>query len=201
MNNFTTEQIINAYKKKGYHLKTGKLELNLFGIRNKDSQANTFDDVIGAIYVDENSKWQSLKYAGTTDPGIYYRENPMNVEGTAIMAPGQYLDCYKIGLHHGYEAFQQIGKMGYVRDNDKNKLLNFALYLLRGNIKYEIAATNIHYSNPEQQSQVVDKWSAGCQVLALAKNLKLMLGIAKQGISSFLYKNLFDYALFESNEI
>lgn len=201
MKQFTAERIVSEYKARNYRLKTGILELNLFGIRNTDSQSNTFDDAVGAIYKDANDTWRILQFPATTDPGVFYRENPINVDGTAIIAPGQYLDCYQVGLHRGYEAFQQVGKMGYVRDKNKNKILDFALYLIKSNIIYGIFATNIHYSNPTAESINVDKWSAGCQVLSLAKNLKLLLNLAKEGIRMFKYKNRFDYALFELKEM
>lgn len=197
MKQFTAEQIVSNYQALGYRLKTGILEINLFGIRNSDSQANTFDDSVGCIYKDANNVWRILQFPATTDPGVFYREHPINVDGTIIMVPGQHLDCYQVGLHRGYEAFQQVGKMGYVRDKNKNKILDYILYLVKTNIIYQIAATNIHYSNPVSESQNVDKWSAGCQVLSLAKNLKLLLNLAKEGIRMFKYKNRFDYTLFE----
>lgn len=197
----TIEQILNAYSKNKYRLKTGVLELNLFGVRNANSQANTFDDYIGAIYKDESGKWRMDCFQGTTDAGTYYRLNPINVEGTAILVPGQYLDCYMIGTHRGYEAFQQVGKMGFVRDKNKNAILDFALYLFKGNIIYQVIAANIHCANPVTESRIVDKWSAACQVLSLKANLVKMLNLAKEGIRLFKYKNRFDYALFESDKI
>jgi len=201
MKQFVPSDIVSAYTKKGYRLKTGILELNLYGVRNKGSQANTFDDVVGALYKDEAGTWRTAAFPATTDPGTYYRENPINVDGTAIIAPGQYLDCYQVGLHRGYEAFQQVGKMGYVRDKNKNKILDFALYLIKSNIIYGIFATNIHYSSPVKESTIVGNWSAGCQVMSMVSSLKNLLNLAKEGIRIYKYKNRFDYALFESDEV
>lgn len=201
MKAITSEVILNAYKAKNYRLKTGVLELNLFGIRNKDSQANTFDDYVGCIYREIGGGYVVMAFPATTDPGIFYRENPINVDGTAIIVPGQYLDCYQIGKHKGYPAFEQIGNIGYVRDKNKNKILDYILYLTKGNIVYGNYKTNIHYSNPIVESKNVDKWSAGCQVLSLAKNLNRILDLGNSGLSMFKYENKFDYTLFESNEI
>ena len=39
----------------------------------------------------------ALPLPSTTDPGTYYREDPMNVRGTAVMQPEQYRGVYKIG--------------------------------------------------------------------------------------------------------
>lgn len=197
----TVEQIINGYTKNKYRLKTGTLELNLFGVRKANSQANTFDDYVGAIYKDDSSKWQMVCFQATTDAGTYYRLNPINVDGTAILVPGQYLDCYMVGLHRGYEAFQQVGKMGFVRDKNKNAILDFALYLIKGNIIYAVIGANIHRASATAESKIVDKWSAACQVLSSAVNLTKMLNLAKEGIRLFKYKNRFDYVLFESDKI
>lgn len=47
--------------------------------------------------------WNYFVFPATTDPGTFYRENPLSVKGTAIMKPGQYRGAYMIGRHRGCE--------------------------------------------------------------------------------------------------
>ena len=71
---------------------------------------------------------------GTTDAGLYWREHPMNVDGTAIIKHGiQHMGAFQYQNpkfdprqrgHRGQEAFRQIKDMEYWRDADRNKYLN-----------------------------------------------------------------------------
>ena len=104
MKTFRVEEIIDVFNKKKYKINTLPYEVNLFGIRNPDNTSNGFNDCVGLFYKDANNKWIIEQYVATTDAGLFYRLNPITPEGTAILVPGQYLDCYKIGLHKGYQA-------------------------------------------------------------------------------------------------
>lgn len=194
MRTFRTLDVINMYYKKGYPLKEGIMEMNIFGIRNSDADSNTFDDVVGVVYKDIDKTWKIKQYTATTDPGEYYRENPLNSDGTAIIIPAYHKDCYKIGVHKGYEAMEQIGPMLYVRDNNKNKTLDF-LYKVTGfKVFKQIGKTNIHHAGSD--SKLVDKWSAGCQVFAKLKEFLEFMKIIKSSLA-YGKPNLFSYALFE----
>jgi len=191
MRKFTAQEIVNAYKKKGYKLVTLPDTVNIFGIRNKDTKADTFDDVIGLVWGD-GLNFGVKQYDATTDPGSYYREKPMNVNGSAIIVPMQHKQCYRVGLHTGYEAMQQIAPMEYVRDNNKDKILDF-LYKVVGAKKYrEIAATNIHHASKTGKSGLNYNWSAGCQVIADIKDWTDFMTIIKSSKNK-----IFDYTLFE----
>ena len=98
---FTPEKIVEVFKKKNYVLFEDPYRLNLFGIRNKEYQSNTFNDLVGMVYKDYGGLWNTHLYIATTDPGKYWLENPMNVAGTAIVVPGQYLNVFTFGLHKG----------------------------------------------------------------------------------------------------
>ena len=76
----------------------GEYNLNIIGIRTVASDANTFDDRICLVYRDEVG-WVTRTWPATTDPGTYWRTHPMNVDGTAILKPGQYRGAYKVGKH------------------------------------------------------------------------------------------------------
>ncbi len=154
--------IVSVMKNKGYRVfeNPNGHDLNLFGIRNTGSRANAFDDWIGLFYW-YDGVWNMFAFPGTTDPGTYYRENPMNVRGTAIMKPGQYRGVYKVGRHKGYKALQQIGKITVYRDNDKDAELDTT-----GADEHSgLHAVNIHRASRHRASTRVDKWSAGCQVM------------------------------------
>lgn len=194
MRKFTYLEIIGMYKKKGYTLNELIMGMNIFGVRNSDPISNTFDDAVGLLWKDTSGNWQLRQYAATTDPGLYYRENPANLDGTAIIIPGYYKDVYKIGLHTGYPAMEQIAPISYVRDNNKDGVLNW-LYKIPGFKTFkQIGKTNIHHAGAN--SKQVDKWSAGCQVLAIEVEFNEFLNFIKQS-NLYGYPNLFSYTLFE----
>lgn len=194
MKSLTVEKLIEIYNKKGYPVNTKNMQLNIFGIRNSDTLANTFDDTVGVFFKDLNGRWVIKAFDATTDPGLYYRENPMNSDGTAIIVPGFHKACYKLGVHKGLPALEQIAPMKYVRDANKNKVLDF-LYKVPG-FKYFIqnGKTNIHRAG--KNSKIVDKWSAGCQVLANEADMEDLLLDVRRSIA-YGHSNIFDYALFQ----
>lgn len=193
-------ELVKEFKDNGFELKEGVMEMNIFGIRNSDSQANTFDDAVGLLYKNEKGVWIVKQYAATTDPGTYYRLNPMNVDGTAILMKGQHKRCYKVGVHKNYQAMQQIGKMKYVRDKDKNGVLDFLAKVLGNKIIDAIIASNIHHASNTGKSNTVDNWSAACQVIADIKDFNDFMMLIKTSITTFKQMNLFDYTLFETND-
>lgn len=201
MKKFTAEQILQAFKSKKYVVRDNLYQVNLFGIRNDNNESNTFDDIVGFIYRDEKNVWNIQQYKATTDPGLFYRLKPLNVNGTIIMVPTQHLNCYKIGLHRGYKAIQQIAPMSYVRDNNKNKILDF-LYRVAGvKIIKEVAATNIHHASKTGESTNVDNWSAGCQVLANVFDFNAFISFIETSVNKHKNPNLFNYSLFELKDI
>lgn len=157
----TVDQLKKALLKKGYPIKTGEYELNIVGIRNHNVVPNAFDDTICVLFKDEYKDDTLLCFSCTTDPGLYWLEHPLNVDGCIIMKEGFYKDVYKVGLHRGYKALEQCGNIRYVRDNNRDAILDFdSKNEVVGNFK-----TNIHHANDTDTSVVVDKWSAGCQVI------------------------------------
>lgn len=194
MKSFTYLEIYNTFKRKGYIINEGILELNIFGIRNSDVNANTFDDLIGVLYKGINGEWNIVQYPATTDPGEYYRLNPMNSDGTAILIPKQFRKVYKFGKHTGYPALEQIAPMEYVRDANRNKVLDFLYKNIGFKVFKELAKTNIHKAG--KNSKLVDKWSAGCQVLANEDDFEELLTVVKDSLANGK-PNEFDYTLFQ----
>lgn len=193
-NRITIEQTMKAYEFMGYEFfdKNKDYNINLFGIRNRDLQPNTYNDAICMMFR-VKGEWVLKKWEATTDPGTYWRLNLMNSKGTAILQPGQYLGAYHIGLHQGkYEALKQKKPMKYWRDANKDGKLD-----LQGKTYEEIAGTNIHRANPDPNflSQVVEKYSAGCQVIRSMKDYEEMMAIARKARD--MYTDSFTYTLFE----
>lgn len=211
MKNITFDLIEQAFIKNKYNLYLEKpYDLNLFGIRSNNSKSDSFDDYIGCIYVDDKFNKQIVVFPATTDPGKHWLLNPMNVKGTIIMVPGQYKNAYKIGWHNiekpveAYPAFQQIGLMNYVRDNDKSEYLDFNLYrdltVRIKNIFTSLAATNIHRASKWKKLLNIGMYSAGCQVLQNDADLQVLLDLGNKQIESTGYKK-FTYTLFEEFEL
>jgi hypothetical protein len=168
-------------------------DLNLVGIRNSSSRANQFDDWLTVFYWFDGV-WNLFAFPGTTDPGTFYRENPLNVLGTAIMKPGQYPRAYQIGKHQGYKAMQQTGPITVFRDNDKDQELDTT-----GNDEDTgLHAINIHRANRERASPHVDKWSAGCQVVQDPDHFDFFMTLCQRGADKF--GNSFTYTLLESED-
>jgi hypothetical protein len=136
---------------------------------------NVFDDKL-CVFYKLGGVWKFHSWACTTDPGTYYLQNPMNVNGTAIVKPGQYRKSHKLGLHRGaYEAMVQVGALTIWRDQDKDAVLDYGVN--------EVTATgmgiNIHRAGTASTS--VDKWSAGCQVFSKSSDFaEFMALIHKQ---------------------
>jgi hypothetical protein len=167
-------------------------DINLVGIRNSASDANSFDDWVALFYRFDNV-WNLFAFPATTDPGTYYRQHPANVRGTAIMKPGQYRGAYKVGRHTGYKALQQSGKITVYRDNDMDRDLDFDVTEDSG-----MHAVNIHRASRQRASTRVDKWSAGCQVIQDPDHFDFLMALCDRGAAKF--GNSFTYTLLESGD-
>lgn len=153
--------------------------LFLFGVRSPNRTADTFDDMLGCAYVTNDGLWEAHYWPGTTDPGAYYLEHPMNSAGCAILVPGQYLDTWTIDLHAGkYEALcQRAGEVSVYRDASMDDKLDLdPATIATGNYGINIHAAT---RNEGQTSTIVGKWSAGCQVHASADGFAKMMELAR----------------------
>ena len=179
--------IKSAMRAKGYTVYDDG-RLNIVGIRLDHEISNKFDDTL-AVFSITDGWFMSC----TTDPGSYYAQNPMNKSGTAILAPGQYVDCYGIGLHQGkYEALVQIKPVTVFRDANRDS-----------GIDYEYPETgmygiNIHRANAVVRSRQVDKWSAGCTVVADPDDFSFLMNLARAHRDT--YGNRFTYTLMEEKD-
>ncbi len=114
----------------------------------------------------------------------------MNPKGAALLKPGQWDDCWQIGMHQGkYEALTQCAPVTVFRDGNKNDVAEESATTETG-----IFGINIHRANPSIVSKLIDKWSAGCQVLNDPKQFAELLGKCKKsGFKKFTYTLLKEF--------
>ena len=193
-NRVSIDKVIAAYERNNYKLfVNGDYNLNLFGIRSSDMTSNTFNDLIGVLY-QKNNNWVLYKYGATTDPGLYYRENPMSIDGTAILAPGQYSGAFKIGYHKGkYKALVQNKPLLLYRDANRNNVLEYI-----GEPSWQMAGINIHRANANVTSKLVDCYSAGCCVVANPDDFAELLTVCEK--SKSIYGDGFTFTLFTEED-
>ena len=201
MNCYTREQIEETMTSKSYKYFTGgDYDVNIIGVRNSDTKnrvTNAFDDCMTLSYKVEG-EWKFHCYKCTTDPGTHWVENIMREDGVAILKPGQYRGSHKIRLHQGkYEALGQKKPLLVYRDDNRDNNYD----LLEESVQEGIFGINIHRATGKKggKSTRVDKWSAGCQVIASYDDFEEFLGICKE--SSLIWGNSFSYTLLESKDI
>jgi hypothetical protein len=175
-----------------YKLYERPYELNIVGIRSDSVLSNRFDDKLYVFFNDKKSKWQLQEFSITTDPGTFWLENPLNEQGTAILAPAQYVDTYSIGLHRGkYEALVQVAPVKIWRDYDRNAILDFS----NGVEISGLLGINIHHASAYGTTKTIDRYSAGCQVFENIDDFTRFMQMCYQHRD--LYGNHFTYTLFD----
>ncbi len=187
----TAEQIKAVMESKGYKVfgSAKGYDLNLFGVRTDDIESNKFNDWVGVMYL-AHGVWNLFVFPATTDPGLYWRQNPMNVNGTAMLKPGQYRAAWKLGKHQGkYEALVQNKKVTVYRDPDRDRYLEPD----EGHTQTGLFGINIHRASIQAPSQNVNKWSAGCQVLQDPIQFDFLMELVRKAVS--VYGNGFTYTL------
>lgn len=132
-------------------------DANIVGIRS-GGDADAFDDYIALFYRTRDA-WSYFAFPATTDPGTYYRENPVNVNGTAILKPGQYRRAFAMGTHRDYPALVQVEPVTVYRDANRDGALDIE------NAPEETGMFDIHIHRAgATPANLVGRWSAGCQV-------------------------------------
>ena len=193
---FTREQIERAMTNKGHsYFSNGNYNLNIIGVRCNigTKVTNNFDDVLVLTYK-SNNEWIYREYPITTDPGLRSMKELQNVNGCAILVPGQYKGCFMTGLHKGqYQALVQRANVNVFRDSNKDEYYD----LNPKTIQTGLFGINIHKSGKD--STIVDNWSAGCQVFKKEKDFNEFMSIINK--SKLLYGNRFTYTLLENCDI
>lgn len=185
--NITTEQIRKVFAKKAYKWDSF---FNIVWIRSNDKTPNIFNDY-ATVHILRNDKWFFHCYTGTTDPGLYWLKNPENIKGTAILKPGQYINCWKRGLHKGDYALIQCAPVTVYRDNNRDNKFDLGTKIDTG-----IFGINSHRANHDIESRQVDKWSAGCMVIASPKNHETYMMLCDEADRPF-----YTITLLEENDL
>ena len=189
------EEIHEVMRESGMIVFDKPFDATLGGIRTKDNSSNKFNDYLFMSMFTGNGGITSVIIEGTTDAGLYYRENPMNIDGTAIIQHGvQHRGAYtymKVGGHRGQEAFRQTGNMAYWRDANRDEYLDFD-----GEVRHAIYNTNLHDMGTLGNN--VNKWSAGCGG-SVEENMELLYMIARIQIEHN-NGNKFSFALLHENQ-
>ena len=201
---YTRDQIQQTVEDKGYKYFHDNLnkgyDVNIIGVRNSKTKGrvtNAFDDVLTISYKIDG-EWQYHEFNCTTDPGSHWVENLLNEKGVAILKPNQYRGSHKLDFHQGrYLALRQKSDVTVYRDNDRDN--NYDLN--ESKTDTGIFGINIHRATGRSggKSIRVDKWSAGCQVIADNDDWHTFLGICQSARE--IHGNSFSYTLIESKDI
>ena len=116
----------------------------------------------------------------------------------AVLKEGQYRGSHKIRLHQGrYEALGQNGPVTVYRDANKDGKFD----LSDDNTQTGLFGINIHRATKYagKKSTQVDKWSAGCQVIAANDDWTKFMKIMRKARDT--WSNSFTYTLIESKDI
>ena len=198
---FSREQIKEAVVRKGYrYFESGDYNVNIIGVRNSDTKdvvTNRFDDTMTVAFKIDG-EWQYHEMDCTTDPGTHWVENIMRKEGVAILKEGQYPGSHKIRKHQGrYEALGQCKDVTVYRDSNRDEYYN----LNNDKTQTGLFGINIHRATKYagKKSTQVDKWSAGCQVIAANDDWTKFMKIMRKARA--VWGNSFTYTLIESKDI
>ena len=199
---YSVDHIRRALEHKGYKFfENGDYNVNIVGIRNsltKNQVTNRFDDLITVCYK-VGGEWNYHEFDCTTDPGTHWVENCMIPEkGVAILKEGQYRGSHKIRKHQGrYEALGQCRPVTVYRDNNRDDVYN----LNTEKTDTGLFGINIHRATKYagKKSTQVDKWSAGCQVIASNDDWTKFMKIMRKARDT--WSNSFTYTLIESKDI
>lgn len=137
-------------------------------------------------------------FPNTTNPGVYWLNNPMSKLGTAILKQGQWVDCWSLGFHQGkpdHRALVQTGKIKVYRDNNKDN--NYQLN--ENNVESGLFGINIHGSGKLAPSKQIGKWSAGCQVFANWSNKEEVMDVCDKFKKTT--DNKFTYTLIDEKNL
>lgn len=182
----------SVVKKKGYlWFESGRpYDLNIVGIRNLNA-VDRFDDTICIAYLDVESRKRIVHFPATTDPGLYYLNNPLSNVGTAILKEGQYRKSHKIGIHKNYTALVQVSPVTVYRDRNRDNRYDLS------NPQMGLFGINIHRALENDLTKTVNKFSAGCQVIQSPDDFNYLIALVKRqeqylGVSTITYTLLLE---------
>lgn len=177
-------RILRCMRAKGYWIARSPNAYNIVYVEgmdiNGDENADTFDqwnDRRIVIRVRPNGKPEIvINHQATTEPGKFYTVNPLNPQGAARIAFGQY-KAWADGLHQGEQpALVQRDDVRVHRDIDQNGKRS-------KNDPIDVGSwfgINQHSTNPNYTPSLVGKYSAGCLVgQVYSEHLKFLATVRK----------------------
>ena len=165
----------------------GDYNVNLIGIRSRDTASNTFNDYLVVCFRVMGVP-QCWIIPCTTDPGSYYRDNPLNLSGTAWLEPGQHRGLWKLGMHQGkYPALVQRQPVTVRRGGPD------------GEPDTGWFGINLHRAAADAVAGHVDKFSAGCQVVQCPLEYQVLMAVLRK--ASRVHGNSFSYTLLDENQL
>lgn len=174
-------RIIKYMQRKGYFVAVGEKRYNIVyvegasadGTPNKDS-FNQWNDRRIVIEIATGTPKILGNWLATTEPGNRYTQRPMNPNGAARIAFGQY-QAWQVGIHGGsepHEALVQRGSLKLHRDRNKDGL--------RTGDAIDVGSgfgINQHYG---YDLQLVGPASAGCLVGQSRAEHRVFMRLIKQ---------------------
>lgn len=194
--NVTRQQLVKAMKNAGHKVfMRGDYNLNLIGIRSRDTKANTFNDLFCVLFKVAGQE-VLLQFACTTDPGTYYRQNPLHELGCAVVKPGQYDGVWELGRHQGkYPALVQVGAITVYREQPAND--DMQLTDITEQTGY--FGINAHRASEQGIASKVNRFSAGCQVIQHPDEYAMLISIVR--IAAKKHGNKFSYTLLTEHDV
>ena len=152
----------------------GTYDLNVVGVRTPNRSADCFDDTLVVAYLDPFGNKRIDRFPITTDPGLNYLKKPMNSKGCAILAPGQYLGMWRLGMHQGkYPALVQTKPCNVFRDFNRDPILDYNVNTLESGL----FGINLHYVSASTIVKSIGNGSAGCQVHPIKEDNDYILSL------------------------
>lgn len=184
-------KILDTLEQNNLQIYSRPYELNIVGVRSNSKITNKFDDFIYVVFKNAMGAWEQHRFNATTDPGLHFINKPMNKAGTAILKHGQYKGTYQIGLHRGkYKALVQRKPVTVYRSNKSGTDIEKKAATQTGQF-----GINIHHAKGDGTTEDVNRWSAGCQVIANINDFKKLMDMAEQHAK--MYGNSFTYTLID----
>ena len=196
------EQFRKSLQSKGYAFfgleNKSPYNVNIIGVRSAQDIFNKFDDALVVIYRDKKKNWEVRSYSITTDPGKVWQEKPMNSKGCAILVPDQYRGVYQIDGHGvtRYTALcQRRGNVKVFRDADKDHEHDRDA----GTMDEGMFGINIHRSRKYGEADLVNSYSAGCQVFKNTNDFNDFMKLIQKSADKF--GNAFTYTLINEGDL
>ncbi len=165
LDNGLASQIVRYMMSKKYVIFTTPKQYNIVYIEGMNANCTLNDDVPNhfndrRILLEIVDKPRIIgNWEATTEPGDYYTENPMNINGAARIAFGQY-QAWRVGYHGTrvkHQALVQVSPVKVHRDFNKDykrtgDLITTGIYGINQHWGYDLPVTKVYNS------------SAGCLV-------------------------------------